>query len=127
MKNTDTKVEKKEMTPSKKNETAGFIRKVDKQLNMAYIIEWILNGYLKDTTRPVFSIQCPFCGGVNFSLKIDNHKKTFKCADCGITGGPVLFVMLLEKQSLREALQSIADRFDIDISVIPIHVLIHQV
>lgn len=105
----------------------GFLRKIDTQLDMIKIIEWLYKGYVKDPSIPILYMRCPFCGSVDHRLKIDTKKKTFRCSVCGIEGGAVLFVMLFKKLSLRDALQLIADNFDIDASVIPRHTLINQV
>lgn len=121
---TDKDVAATKNTQAKDN---GFLRKIDTQLDMIYIIEWLYKGYVKDPSISIFYMRCPFCGSVNCYMKIDTQKKTFWCSVCGIKGGIVLFVMLFKKISLRDALQLIADKYGIDVSVIPRHVLIRQV
>ena len=121
MKNTDTKVEKKEIALSEKNETEGFIRKFEKSVDFyEYFqnIHWELAKGITDT-------RCLLCNSQIDSLRIDLIRKTFRCSVCGLKGGLVLFEMLRHKSSLRSTLRFIAEwTYGADVLVIPHHILI---
>lgn len=116
-------IKEKEIAPSKKNETVGFIKKVEDQVDMLGFVHFDMNYGFK-IENPTF--RCPFCGSTIDSFKIDKKRKQFRCTVCGLNGGLVLFIMLYHKTSLKAALQYIATLVSIDASVIPYHLLITQ-
>lgn len=58
---------------------------------------------------------CPFHKDTHPSLKVNDSKNLFKCFACGIAGDSVGFVMEFKKLSFKEALESIANDFNLSI------------
>ncbi len=64
-----------------------------------------------------FKGLCPFHDDKNPSLTVEPTKKIFKCFSCGAGGGIIKFVMLYEKNSFKEALIKLVDKYNIPLDV----------
>jgi DNA primase len=53
---------------------------------------------------------CPFHNDQGLSLMISPQNNIFRCFGCGKDGGPVEFVMEIEKKSYQDALSSLSVR-----------------
>jgi DNA primase len=53
---------------------------------------------------------CPFHNDQGLSLMISPQNNIFRCFGCGKDGGPIEFVMEIEKKSYQDALVSLSSR-----------------
>jgi DNA primase len=66
---------------------------------------------LLEESRRNLKGRCPFHKDLTTSLMVSPDKNIFKCFGCGMDGGPVEFVMLIENKSREDAIRLIGQNF----------------
>jgi len=61
--------------------------------------------------RRILKGSCPFHADHSDSFMVSPTKNIFKCFGCGKEGGPIEFVMAIEKKSYPEAVNTLATEF----------------
>lgn len=91
-----------------------IINQIIEKVNIADVISEYLP-VLQDGQG--FKSVCPFHNDTNPSMKISPTKKIFKCFSCGAGGNVIQFVQKYEKISFVEAVQKLASKIGIEITV----------
>jgi DNA primase len=79
-------------------------------------ISAIISKYIPVTKKGAnFEGICPFHKDTHPSLKVNDPKNLFKCFACGMAGDSVKFVMEIKKITFKEALESIANDFNLSL------------
>ena len=74
----------------------------------------IISKHLKlEEGRRILKASCPFHADSSDSFMVSPAKNIFKCFGCGKEGGPIEFVMAIERKSYDEAVKSLSLEFGI--------------
>ncbi len=90
---------------------------IEQVRNAADIVD-VVSGYiqLKRKGRNFFGL-CPFHSEKTGSFSVNEQKQIFHCFGCGVGGGVINFIMQIEKLEFAEAVQFLADRFNIQLDI----------
>ncbi|SFT22729.1 CHC2 zinc finger domain-containing protein [Mucilaginibacter polytrichastri] len=80
------------------------------QLDIVTVVSSYLT--LQNSHRALKGV-CPFHDDQGLSLRISPQNNIFRCFGCGKDGGPIEFVMEIEKKSYQEALSILSTRLNV--------------
>ncbi|KXS56026.1 MAG: hypothetical protein AMR96_04885 [Candidatus Adiutrix intracellularis] len=89
--------------------------KIDEINDTADIVDLVSRYVALRRTGSVYSGLCPFHQEKTPSFKVTPQRRMFHCFGCGVGGGAIRFLMMIEKLSFPEAIEELARRYTVEL------------